>query len=332
MLCGRAPVIRWPLLLPVVTLFASTDAWALQPAKHRKLAETACASAGLPDAFCRRMGKQVYETDYEEWKDLSAHAQRLLGQDRCEAADAALDRVDQLAREGVDSTRSGDFEAGAIALGRAIHTLQDECAHHGMTNEEHAFYSLEQTCTDAESSPDIQPEAIACADARTRDVMGAVASALAGTSWSNVESLCIGTDNNDREVDTCAQAVLPTPWMACHFLAQHAEWDGDDSRWNGDIVGPALVSAFKAGLANEQASHAVCAPGSTAIDPPSTRAPVTDLDVGCAWIDITCLGKVDEGGPDSMASTESAGCNAGAGSPGLLVLAGLLGRRRRRRR
>src|SRR5512143_2057931 len=86
----RGVVPRWPLVLPVLTLLASTNAWALEPGKHRQLAERACAGVGLPDAFCRRMGKQAYETDYEEWHDLSAHAQRELGQDRCTAADAAV--------------------------------------------------------------------------------------------------------------------------------------------------------------------------------------------------------------------------------------------------
>ncbi|HSD87763.1 MAG TPA: hypothetical protein VLB44_09630 [Kofleriaceae bacterium] len=333
-LVGGVTVPRWPLVLPVLTLLASTDAWALQPAKHRQLAERACADADLPPAFCRRMGKAVFETDYEEWKDLSAHAQRLLDQDRCSAADAAVDRVDRLAREAVAKTTSGQFADGAIALGRALHTLQDECAHHGMTNEEHAFYSLEQSCTDAETSPDVQPEALACAESRTRDVMSAVATALAGTHWTSVESICIGYDTNTgRDQDSCAQAVLPTPLMACRFLRQHEDWDGQDSRWNADIVGPALVSAFKAGLANEPASRSVCAGDMAAIDPPAAHAPVTDLDVGCLWLDFTCLGKVDDGGADSMDSTESAGCNAGAGSPGLvLAAAALFGRRRRRRR
>ena len=80
---------------------APRPAWALKPGKHRALFERACSDAGLPDAFCRRAGRQVYETDFFEWTNLSAHAQRERGQDRCAAADAAIARVDQLARDVV---------------------------------------------------------------------------------------------------------------------------------------------------------------------------------------------------------------------------------------
>jgi hypothetical protein len=300
-----------------MTLLASPRALALQPASHRKLAERACANVGLPDAFCRRMGQQVFETDNQEWKNLAAHAQRELGQDRCSGADAAIARVEQLAREAVAKTRAADYEAGAVALGRAIHTLQDECAHHGMTNEEHAYYSLTQTCTELDVSPDTQPEALACAEARTRKAFAAVARALAGTRWDGVERICL--DFDDR--DSCQLAALPTPVMACHFLAQHADWDGEDSRWNGELVGPALVAAFAAGLVDEPATRSLCAGDPTRIDPPAPRTTVTELDAGCRLIDITCLGKVDE---DSAADDPpAAGCSSSRGSPAVLVLVAL---------
>jgi hypothetical protein len=116
--------------------------------------------------FCRRIGREAFETDYHEWEDLTAHAQRYLGQERCSAADAVLTRIDTLARMAITKIRSRDQEGAAIAIGRALHTLQDECSHQGMTNEEHSFYSLTQTCEHADVSPDIQPAAIACADKR----------------------------------------------------------------------------------------------------------------------------------------------------------------------
>lgn len=318
---------RWPLVLPFVTLFASQPAWALQPGKHRQLAESACTDAGLPSAFCHRMGKEAFETDWHEWTNLAAHAQRELGEDRCTAADAARTRLDRLGREAVAKTRAGDFEAGAIALGRAIHTLQDECAHHGMTNQEHAFYSLTQTCTHDDVSPDIQPEAIACADARSREAFALVATALAGTRWDGADWLCRDAEAND----SCATASLPAPWSACEFLAEHADWDGEDSRWDGARVGSALVASFAAGLSGAAATSAICGADATAIDPLTVRATVADRDAGCGLIDIACLGKVDE---DSAATeTASAGCatSPGTGMPLVLVALALVKRRRARR-
>ena len=312
------------LLVSLVLLSSATDAWALKPGKHRTLLEDACGDAGLPDAFCRRAGKQVYEVDYYEWTALSAHAQRERGQDRCAAADAAIARVDALAREVADDVLGGKLEEGAIALGRAVHTLQDECAHHGMTNEEHAFYSLEQTCGEGDVSPDIQPQAVTCADARTRDALARVADALAGAAWSNVDFIC--RDSEDR--DTCATAVLPTPGMACSFLKLHTAWDGDDSTWNGDVVGPALAGAFANGLAGGPAPAPLCGGDASAIDPVAPRTHVTDQEAGCKLADAICLGKVDEDGePIAGDDDASGGCSTDSGGSGatggLLALFGL---------
>lgn len=326
-LMAWSPMRIWPLVLPLLVA-TTTQVWALEPAKHRSIAEKACADVHLPDAFCRRMGQQAYETDYKEWTNLSAHAQRELGEDRCTAADKALWRVDQLGREAIAKTRAGDYEAGAIALGRAVHTLQDECAHHGMTNQEHAYLSLTQTCTDQDSSPDIQPDALACATTRTHDVFVAVAAALEGTRWSYVDSICQDYNNND----SCQLASLPTPFQACDFLAEHSDWDGEDSRWNSDIVGPRLVAAFEGGLRGDAATPAPICPRTTdAIDPPSPHPLVTNRDAGCGLIDITCLGKVDDPGSTPPGDASSGGCStgSGAGAPGFLVLLALLGRRRR---
>ena len=310
----------WPLVLPI--LLAASSAWALEPAKHRTLAEKACADVHLPDAFCRRMGQEVYQTDYHEWTNLAAHAQRELGQDRCTAADAAAARVDRLAREVVAKVHALDYEAGAVALGRAIHTLQDECAHHGMTNQEHAYLSLTQTCTDRNVSPDVQPEALACAQTRTREAFAAVAAALAGSRWDYVERIC--RDYEDR--DSCFQASLPTPFMACDFLAEHDDWDGDDSRWNGDRVGPALLAAFAGGLNDGEAPAPMCGSDDKALDPVAPHPYVSDREAGCGLIDVTCLGKVDD--PGAGGDAETGGCSAG-GSPSFLVLLALFGFRRR---
>jgi hypothetical protein len=307
------------LLLPLV--LASSPAWALKPSKHRELAEAACNAQKLPSAFCERMGQQVFETDYQEWTTPAAHAQRELGQDRCEAADDAAIRVRTFGRDLVSDAHAGKYEDAAVALGRAIHTLQDECAHHGMTNEEHAFYSMEDMCgDDVDVSPDTQPNAISCAESRTNDAMAEVAAALADVRWSGVDYIC--RDSNDQ--DSCQLASLPSPFQACDFLALHKNWDGTDSTWNGDVVGPALVDAFEHGLVGDIAYVPVCAaPG--AIDPIAPHPLVTDRETGCTLTDIACFGKADAPG---AAPADAGGCAVG-GSPGLLLA--LLALRRKKR-
>jgi hypothetical protein len=316
---------RWPLALLV--LAASSNAWALKPQKHRDLAEASCKRAGLNRTFCERMGKAAYETDAHEWDDLSAHAQTPHGGDRCSAAQASADRLDTLGRQLVAEAHAGDLENAAVDLGRAIHTLQDECAHHGMTNEQHSYFSLEQTCGDQDVSPDIQPDAIACAAARTDAVFAAVAPALAGTDWYTASSLCepqFESDHNNTE-DACLQAVLPTPWEACDFLALHDQWDGIDSTWNSSVVGPALIAAFFNGLHDQPYTHAVCA-SSHAIDPIAPAAPVTQAIESCTLTDIGCFGKVDgavdpnvDPYGDPVETPAGGGCDGGGGGAGWLA-------------
>ncbi len=330
-LLSASMMARWLLLLSLaVTIGAPADAWALKPGTHRELAEAACAREGMPQAFCRRMGKQTYETDYQEWKDLSAHAQRELGEDRCTAADAALARVDRLAGDVISKARAGQLEAAAISLGRAVHTIQDECAHHGMTNQEHAFYSLTQQCSGDQVSPDVQPAALACARARTDQVMALAASALSNVTWTGAADLC--TDwSSDNQRDTCQNAALPSPFMACDFLAEHTDWDGDDSTWHPTLVGDALVTSFTAGLNGTQATRSICGANATAIDPLMSRPPLdAHGKLGCFSTTLGCLGKVDDGGAGDEATT-SGGCSTSSSSAGLLVALALLLPRRRRR-
>jgi len=306
------------MLLPLVIVIAPEPAWALKPGTHRDLAERACKAERLPDSFCRRAGKQVYETDFLEWTDLSAHAQREQGQDLCSAADAALARVDRLARSIVDQANAGRLEDVAIDVGRVIHTLQDECAHHGMSNDEHAFLSMTMTCTGEEVSPDVQPEALVCAETRTREAMAMIARALATVQWGNSARMCVDFDNRD----VCANALLPSPFMACDFLAQHKEWDGADTSWHSTLVGDALVATLAAGLAGEPTTRSACGGNPTAIDPAQPHARVDDRTIGCTLTDVVCLGKADgeeviEEQPEVMG-----GCSTGSPTgPGLAVMA-----------
>ncbi len=316
----------------MLVLLAASDAWALKPQKHRDLAEAACNQVGLDATFCRRMGKAVFETDYMEWDDLSAHAQTPRGGDRCSAADASVQRVDALARAVVAEAHAGTLDRAAEDLGRALHTLQDECAHHGMTNEQHAYFSLEQTCGDSDVSPDIQPDAIACAQDRTNRMMALVAPALAGTDWYSASGLCEDPWNSDRgNQDTCMQAALPTPFQACDFLALHSAWDGTDSTWNASVVGAALESAFAAGLRGDPVSTTVCGGDSHAIDPLAPAPLVTTPVDSCTLTAIGCFGKVDgaDDNPnvdpygDPATGPSGGGCNTGGGGGWLAALLAL---------
>lgn len=325
---------RWQLLLPL--LLSSTSAWALKPDKHSDMAEDACMAQRLPTQFCRRVGKAAYETDWREWDDRAAHAQTLANEPHCDAADNSTRRIADLAGEMLKEARSGHHEAAAIALGRALHTIQDECAHKGMTFEEHAYYSLEQTCSSDDVSPDIQPAALACARERSQRVMALAANALAGTSWAGVDEICkgyfVGNERNQR--DACDNKVLPGRSQACEFLTEAYAWDGADSTWNSTVVGAAFVSAFASGLLGAQPPSLCRDPAALAPRLPHATVSPVQVDV-CTVIDVVCLGKVDED-DDAQVSPygedHAGGCAAG-GSPGLvlLALACVLPRRRRQK-
>jgi hypothetical protein len=286
--------MRLPLTAPAtlaVLVAAATPAAALAPAKHREILETACIEVGLPNALCRRAGLAAFETDYHEWETLAAHAQREAGQDRCVAADAATARVDALARSLVAAADREDWHEAGTALGRALHTIQDECAHRGMFNEEHAFYSLHDVCShDEDRSPDVQPEAIACAEARTRDVMWIVADVLLRRDLTGALYACRDLVNDDA----CTMPALVGPVEVCRFLALHDDWDGADSTWNTAIVGAALVDAFAAGIGGTAQSTSVCGVDRRAIDPTAPHPVEVDRDdPGCLLTSAGCLGKLD---------------------------------------
>jgi hypothetical protein len=333
----------WRVVAMVATaiLGAGGTAHALKPAKHRDLAINACVAAHLPTAFCQRIGEAAFNTDAQEWDDLAAHAQREEGQPRCEAADAALARVDGLAREAIERIRGGDDGGGADLLGRALHTIQDECAHHGMTNPEHAHYSLEATCSSADVNPDTQPAAVACAAAQTTAALQVIAAELAVAPAVPVGPLgevCPTDYTNDSRRTVCDYTVLPGPTQACAFLATHTAWDGVDTRWEATAVGGQLVAALAAGLAGGPAPAPAC--GAGPIDPiaPPPVVDVAAADVSCFVASVGCLGKVDgePGAPAAATSSEpgGGGCSTSGGRSWLplLAVAGVVARRRRRAR
>src|SRR5262249_9205434 len=181
-------MLRSLCLLSLV--LASGPAWALKQSEHSKITMAACANAGLPDEFCERVADEVYDVDAFEWNDLSAHAQIDSGQTACDAANAARERLRVLGGDIRGLLSQLDWSSTApthvaVALGRSLHTLQDNCAHHGMPNPQHAWWSLSDQCRSTSLSPDITPSAIACARVETDYAFATFRSAMAQAGVSS---------------------------------------------------------------------------------------------------------------------------------------------------
>ncbi|MGE5185308.1 MAG: hypothetical protein ACM31C_24735 [Acidobacteriota bacterium] len=311
------------------------NAHALKPEKHAAITTDRCTAAGLPQDFCTRAATEDYDTDRREWTDLSAHAQIADDQTACEAADVAAQRLwtlgDQLrqalAAVAASPTEDNVGQAGA-ALGRALHTIQDDCAHHGMPNPQHAWWSLDDYCNGTTLSPDVQDSAAACASSETATVIALVAAAVrdSGTADS-LGALSCASGCTDRDGPT---------WLEqCDFIGEASNWDGIDRRWNNDVAVPALRAAFAAGLAGSAAPASVCG-GDESVLSAAVSDPIVDVSGGtltCAKAHVLCLGKADtDGGPfaDDPAPA-SGGCTVGDPRGGVLVLGALLMLARRRR-
>lgn len=324
-----------------------SSAHALDQSKHRKLARDTCAEVGLPWEFCERVGTEAYNVDHFEWFDMAAHAQVDVeqGQTQCEAANLAAARVRTIGaelRDAIDLVAADedavDGTAIATLLGRALHTVQDNCAHRGVSNPHHAWLSLSDTCEGTKSSPDAQPEALECASRETVEIIDAFASAL--------DDAGIDFDVLDDGVDD-GSGKWPLRGDVCDFLASGNDWDGVDDHWNNGVAVPALREQFSAALVGTAVSEDVCGGDPNALSAPP-EAPI-DTSAGqefCLKIDVFCLGKDDapdeappwedpaEAAADNEGTPPEQGCSVG-GSPtvtwsGLWVV-GMVARRRRAR-
>jgi hypothetical protein len=329
-----------------LVLGIATPAAALSQSKHRSLSVDACWKMKLPSEFCDEVGAAAYNVDHYEWDVLAAHAQPEVGESKCEAADAAIARIRALA---IDARANGMPKFGestdlAHAFGRLLHTLQDNCAHSGVPNTQHAWLSLSDSCLDTESSPDLQPEAIECAKHETLLAFDALAAAI------DAKILKV-TSRFDPEQRQPAMYFPPRAGV-CDFLKSSASWDGVDRRWNNDVVVPLLRDQLYLSLIVDPDAPPgeACASGSDAIEPVSSAPPVdTSKPIEwCTSLNIYCVGKTD--GADTAPPWESAepptaqspsssgddsGCNlSGSGSAhvGLsaLLLAAFFARCRRR--
>ncbi len=324
--CAMAPRPAWCAAAVVVGI--ATNAYALKPDKHAALTTASCNAAGLPQDFCTRAATEDYDTDVREWTDLSAHAQIADAQTACDSADAAALRLwtlgDQLrqALAAVAASPSEDNvgQAGA-ALGRALHTIQDDCAHHGMPNPQHAWWSLDDYCNGTTLSPDVQDSAVACAHTETETVMALVAAAVRDSGAADsLGALACASGCTDRDGPTWSEQ--------CDFIGEASTWDGIDRRWNNDVAVPALRAAFAAGLSGSGAPASVCG-GDESVLSPAVSDPMLDVSGGtpsCVKAHVLCLGKADgDGGPfaDDPAPA-SGGCTVADPRGGALVLAAVM--------
>ncbi|MBI3200515.1 MAG: hypothetical protein HYZ29_03160 [Myxococcales bacterium] len=319
------------------------SASALGQGKHRGISYSACSKQKLPNAFCTAVGAAAYNVDHFEWDDLAAHAQPEAGEGKCSAAEKTVGRVATLAAEirklGLSATQYDP--ALAAALGRVLHTVQDNCAHSGMPNVQHAWASVSDSCTDSESSPDVQPQAIACAEAETAVVMEAFAAQFTVPSPPSDPD---GQTQQDPQ-------YFPPRGGVCDFLKSAGTWDGVDRRWNSPVVVAAVREQLAKGFGGDTSPIDVCASGPSALEL-LTPAPTADVSQPTAWctkLKIYCAGKTDdastappwepsEAAPAAAESSDASGCGL-SGPPTtpsgasmmLVALSGFFLRRRPKR-
>ncbi len=349
--------MRTSLLAVVVgTLATASSAHALNQSKHYDITVQSCTAAGLPKAFCALAGANDYDVDANEWNDLAAHAQIPTGSGACQAADASVWRAfwfgGQLRAAALDQAESPS-QAGAELLaqhlGRVLHLVQDDCAHVGMPNPQHAWHSLSDVCRGTQESPDVNPSAYVCARTDTDAVFAALVDTLreTGVATSSLAGVSTGTKSWPAHADVC------------NFLASAGDWDGQDRRWDAAVVRPALTAQLALGLsgADTASFQHVCRSDDDVL--PRSSDPTLATSGGaqsCLTVHIYCLGKADENGaptpppwetdaastttpaPAASAASMTGGCAVAAGGASpvgaplfAFVLALILRRARRRR-
>lgn len=310
-----ASPVRLVLLAPAVAAALwPLSAEALDQSKHRAISRDTCAQAGMPWEFCERVGTEAYNVDHYEWEDMSAHAQVDVstGQTACEAANLAAGRVNGLADDlrldlaaFAKGSKTVDATVIATALGRALHTVQDNCAHRGVSNPHHAWLSLSDSCEGTKSSPDTRPEALTCAQQETEEVIDAFVSA--------VDDANIDPDDLDDGVDE-GWGHWPTRGEVCEFLKSGNEWDGIDKHWNSGIVVSALREQFTAGIGGKAVGSDICAGNPKALD--AKPGPAINTSQGqelCFTLNLFCVGKDDspDQAPPWVDADEAAADNEG---------------------
>jgi len=234
---------------------------------HYLVTAESCARSGLPEDFCRRVGVASRDVDAKEFWDLAAHAQSE-GTELCGAANAVARRLHELgakffanlsvAKEALgDPTGEKATNASVgmgVTLGMALHTLQDNCAHQGMTNAQHAWLTRSDMCQGTNLDPDDAPELKACAVEVTDAVMAVVASHIKEAQV--LEMVGQVSCQDVGWVGPCSEDATVSAEDACAFLAMAVTWDGVDRRWDVSVVAPHLEAAFLEGSAEDMCSVA----------------------------------------------------------------------------
>jgi hypothetical protein len=301
----------------VVFTLTASRAQALEQSKHRDISENACKAAGLSANFCGRVGDAAYNVDWAEWDTLAAHAQPEAGQSLCDAAGAAAARLSSLGGEisaALELPASAErANTLADAMGRALHTLQDNCAHEGVSNVQHAWYSLSDSCDGTKLSPDVQPQATQCANLETELVMDEFANALYYAGVTNSEL------TQADEVST----HWPPRGGVCEFLKGADDWDGVDVRWDDSLVTPALRESFLSGIYGTATTPDFCAVSGLEIPNPKPTANTSGGADWCVKLNLYCIGKgdaPDEAPPWVAAADPAPATNTSSDSGGSCAL------------
>lgn len=293
---GTVNMRALPALVVLSWMSVSSSAFALEQSSHREISRDACAAAGLPTNFCDRVGTEAYNVDAYEWGDLAAHAQVdvALGQTPCAAANLVAQRVYGLGHElhaglvaRARREAGADGEHLATALGRALHTVQDNCTHRGVSNPQHAWYSLSDACSDTRLSPDFDEDALTCARAQTVEVMATFVAAL--------ESAGLSPNILDDGVDI-GITRFPARTDVCDYLKSGNSWNGVDAHWENGVVVPAVLDQFEAGMVGGDAPVDVCQGDPDALADTTTSVASIDTSGGqilCFKVALYCLGKAD---------------------------------------
>jgi MYXO-CTERM domain-containing protein len=335
-------------VLPIAALLVAlpTTAFALEQKDHKHISQQACLDRSLPEEFCERVGIESYNVDKYEWSAPEAHGQMANDDEHaCTGANRILERQRTLAieiRNQLHNLKNDPDNADigaeylATTLGRTLHTIQDLCAHHGLPNNQHAWYSLSDTCHDTESSPDLADDAFHCAHYETGLFFQAFIDEMyeAEVEWDWLT----GVDPDDDH--------FPGVGDLCEYLKEADTWDGIDRRWNNAVVVPWVRDQMASGVreSDDRLLADACAEGIdiTNATPWETVDTTTKLE-WCVKADAVCIAKAD--GTEDMAppwahggdEPQGAGCSVVPGSAGnslawLIAGLGVLLTVRRRRR
>jgi hypothetical protein len=263
----------------------------LKTTDHQNITAICCAGAGFGSAFCDRLAAEAHNVDAWEWFTLAAHAMPEANQSQCDAAAAVQERLRQrgsdiralLAQPVITTTYANQL---ASALGRALHAVQDNCAHEGMTNPQHSWYSNRGYCLSDGEDPDTAPAAIQCAWTETVTALTYFADAVRASHHQ------LG----DLVPEGGFPIVDPVRDQICSFLHEWTNFDGVDRRWNNGVMTPALrntlIWAFSAGYRGPNAcDNLLAVPGSSPLAILTPRAWVPVSDPMCFTEKVYCIGE-----------------------------------------